>query len=642
MGKIHKLDLFTANRIAAGEVVERPASVVKELVENAIDAGSSAINVEIKNGGIDLISVTDNGSGIAQEDALLAFARHATSKISQQNDLDKISTLGFRGEALCSIAAVAQVEMQSRIEEEESGSLLRVHGGVVVENTPFGCPPGTSFRVGNLFYNTPARLHFLKKPAYEGAAIGNIVARYIMANPHISFKFIQDGRQIYHSPGDGDLLTAIYCVYGRETVTSLLSLEAIDEENALSITGFISKPEGARPNRNAQSFFVNGRYVQSQTMSKALQNAYGHRLMIGKFPMAVLFVEVALDAVDVNIHPNKLEIRFKQEQELMELLNRATQEALNTARIVDWHYAEKHAEEQRPVVKSSVQTVQPGTYFSEEKALPADNPVGVENDGNQKETHPSPILENKEPPKKEPESEKLREEGIDDRTLREVRLDIEDVWTEPFRVREETNALLQEPLFVQPNGVDGDFTIVGQLFSTYIVLEAGEEIFLIDQHAAHERIIYDQMLANAGFGASQQLLIPYEMLLDGEDRALLEENTKTLHALGFSLTWEQDNLLQVNALPQLFEEAETGDFLLEAIEVLRNQPRNMVDSLKQDRLAQYACKHAIRGHDILSHDQMTALVKSFRDLEELNCPHGRPILIRITRKELEKLFKRIV
>ena len=626
MGSIQKLDLFTANRIAAGEVVERPASAVKELLENAIDAGASAISVAIEGGGIRRIRVTDNGCGIPEAELELAFERHATSKIHRADDLDRIATLGFRGEALNSIAAVAQVQMQTRTPGSEFGAQIDIAGGELRGVRALGCPDGTSICVENLFFNTPARLEFLRKPALEAGAVGDIVARYLLAKPGISFKYSNGGKLIYHSPGDGDLRSGLYCIYGKEVLEALKALDYEDKQLALRIHGYVTRSEAARPNRKAQSFFVNGRYVHAPLLSRAVQEAFGSRLMGGRFPLCTVCLTLPYEAVDANIHPHKMELRFKQETAIARAMMDAVQQSLAERHAVTWHAP---VEEAQPTARRS--TAGSAIHQPDMGAVTTPTSPSPENSA------PTPPLPAQQPlaPQPIPTAPKM-----DDAPLREVRIDESLPWQKAaLKVRENS-----QQMDFWKEGVEGapPLRILGQVFATYIVVEQGDQLFWVDQHAAHERMIYDELVASTQYQSAQTLLVPYELLLDSEQYAILQSEREALTSMGFAFDDEDGQLVRVHSVPQLFAEAETGAFLLEVIAAIQQAQGSAAARLKRHDLATYACKHAIRAHDILTQEQMAAILRRFEELGEWNCPHGRPIVIRMTRRELEKLFKRIV
>ncbi len=640
MAQIRILDTFTANRIAAGEVVERPASIVKELVENAIDAGSTSIGVTIRNGGIDRIQVSDNGCGIEAEDMPLAFARHATSKIASPHDLDAIATLGFRGEALCSIAAVAQVELKSRRKGCDEGYRVRVAAGDVLEEGPIGCPDGTSLDVMHLFYNTPARLKFLKKPAIEAGAIGDIVLRSILAHPEIAFLYrVQssegaDAKTVYHSAGDGDLRNAIFCVYGRETAEALHEIDFRGgREKSIGIRGYVSRSDAAKSTRQYQSFFVNGRYVQSPLLSRALQEAFGTRLMGGRFPLCALHIEIPFDAVDVNIHPHKTAVRFKDETAVAQAMRSAIADALGERAAIPWRAP---SERSTPAFKSRMPSMRDDADVPQVKAswtvVPEDTP--------RTETVAQSTAMAPERPKRP---------AIDDAALRKLGLPEEDpsglptiaieAKRGPQYARESTGVL--PPDFGLLRDLPAPLSILGQAFGTYVIAEQGEALYLVDQHAAHERMVYDACLKANGKSAAQRLLIPQEVTLEPTMFAVWSENRALLEAIGFRFDGcDAPNAVSLAALPQFFGASESTSFLLEALEAIAAGQDAENAPSKRERLAEYACKHAVRAKEVLREDDMRTLLARFDELGEWHCPHGRPIVVRLTKNEIEKMFRR--
>ncbi len=630
MANIKILDAFTANRIAAGEVVERPASVVKELVENAIDAQATSIAVEIVSGGIRKIKVTDNGSGIDPEDCLVAFERHATSKIHNPSDIDAIETLGFRGEALSSIAAVAQVELLTRTASSSDGYFVKIHGGSVLEHRAAGSPKGTTMLVENLFYNTPARLEFLKKPAYEAGYVADYIARCIMADPYIAFSLKSDDTVIYRSPGKGDLLSAVYGVYGRECIYSLLPVDY--EENGISVKGYITLPEAARPNRNSQSFYVNGRCIQSQQISSAVQEAYGGRLMGRRFPLCVLHLGLPYDAVDVNIHPNKMQVRFKEERAVLSAVESAVMITLGDKTISSWHAPQEEPKKEKerveqedgvqadllqrapkrpaaPIIRPDIQSVIAARESSAAKGY------GV-------------IDLPEEPPAVQP---------ADDSALRAMSV--------PQLGAQEEAAPLAQTTASQPapdfKSVES-FHVVGQLFSTYILVEQGEDAYLIDQHAAHERILYDKLLLGSAELASQQLLAPVIVTLTNPEYAMLLENQAILEHLGYQMEVRDGGKVKLTAFPMMVEENQGVIFLRDILESLSVRKNFTTPEMRREAIAKTACKRAIKGGDALSEYEIRSLLRQMGDLDELHCPHGRPVIIRVPRREVDKLFGRVL
>lgn len=620
MKKIRVLDTYTANRIAAGEVVERPASIVKELVENSIDAGSTSINIDASGGGIDLIRVRDDGVGISAEDAPVAFARHATSKIQSADDLDCIDTLGFRGEALASIAAVSRVTLRSKQQDAEMGCVLKVNGGQMREVQPAGCPDGTLIQVENLFYNTPARLHFLKNPRTEAAAISDYISRMIMAYPNIAFQLTQNDRTVYHSSGNGELQGALECVYGVDCVQHIKPLSY--DDGYIAVSGFAGDAQLARPNRLSQSFYINRRYIKSQKLSFTVQRAYDTRLMSGKYPFCVIFISISGREIDVNVHPNKLDVRFKQEERVTHAVYTAVKQALGFSEIPSFLKQDVQAES-----REIWSIVTPKREETEESAdisdrLNAQTPGGALTLHETPETAiPSfhvPPRESVLPPKAEISSEAIP--------------------TFIPRPAGQTTAKPEQTSFSA-----SPYQVIGQLFNCYLIIQQGENAFFIDQHAAHERKLYEQMMKKELHAQSQLLLSPQVETLSAVEYAVLEENLSYFSELGFDVEPFGANTVSIRAVPYIFGAPQAVSFLHETIALLDKKNRCNTAELKRAALIQQACKHAIKAGAVLDETQIRALLDDFqKDGIPLTCPHGRPIMVQMKKTEFERLFKRLV
>lgn len=611
MARIRVLAPHVANQIAAGEVVERPASVVKELVENALDAGAQHITIEIENGGTDLIRVSDDGQGIPQEDCRTAFLRHATSKIAAADDLTHITTLGFRGEALASIASVSEVTLRTRTAGEEQGTLLRVAHGEVLEETPCACVQGTTLEVRGLFANVPARLKFLKSIRTETGYVSDYVSRMIMAVPSASFHLLNNGRTVYQSYGDGQLKNALLCVYGASLLPSLR--EVAFDDGYLSIAGFAGTEALARPNRLQQSFFLNGRYIRSYALSAALQRAYDTRLMTGRFPFAVLALRIAGGEVDVNVHPTKLEVRFVDEQRVARSVTAACHRALLDA----------------PAAAGAAEA-------EEEPERPAPRPV----------LPPLPELRAPRPPAARP----IREAAPYSPAPRSF----------SFRLPQQPDAPQARPMQAQePQTVsappdappraeqlrlaDAPYRVIGVAFLAYWIVQQGEALFLIDQHAAHERRLYEQLMRRTVQPVAQPLLSPLPVVMSPLELQTLEQNREALEALGFSFDFGADGVLLLTGVPQVLGEPLTERFLHDALEQLAACGRTSAAELRRERIIQSACKHAIKAGEPVTEAEISALLDDYaREGIPLTCPHGRPVMIRLTKREIEKLFKRVL
>ncbi len=621
MGKIHVLDDHIANQIAAGEVIERPISVVKELVENAIDAGSTAITVEIRDGGISYIRVTDNGMGIDSEDVSLAFQRHATSKIRTVKDLNHINTLGFRGEALASIAAVSQLEMVTRTSDSISGIKLVNHGGRIHGINETGCPEGTTVIVRNLFYNTPARMKFLKKPSIEAGYVGDLLIRLILANPGISIKFINNGKVIYHTPGNGDLFTALFSVYGKDLAASVYHMEYC--EGDVKIWGYIGSGDTARGNRNYQSLFVNNRFIRSLDLSRVVEDAYSTRLITNRFPFFVLHIDLPSDMVDVNVHPNKTEIRFANEGYIKGLLHQAVGNCL--ARHID--------------IPSLIEDSD-NDHIGEKVGIVSEEQQDASRKINRVHEEPQhvPYLRKV----KDQTSIDEREKDADQVTF--ISIPADEIPLETDRNEEEYGIFYEKD--AHNNNVSGSHgvRIIGQLFSTYILVEESERLYMIDQHAAHERLLYEKFNKNLEQQAimSQQLMIPYVIEVTYSEKTTIDEHLFLIRHLGFEIDTFGPLAYQVRAVPYILGEPQVKSFFTDLLDQLSDIKALSTIEAKQDRIMQLACKKAIKAGDSLDRREIIELLQLVtKEGVPLTCPHGRPIMVSITRYELEKRFKRV-
>lgn len=638
MNRIKVLSQYTANQIAAGEVVERPASVVKELVENAIDAGATAITIETRGGGLESIHVTDNGSGIAAEDVETAFLRHATSKISTAEDLSHIETLGFRGEALASIAAVAHVTLRTRTAEEEAGTLLRISGGEVREKSAIGTPQGTALEVENLFYNVPARLKFIKSARAEAAYISDYVSRMLMARPQIAFKLIQNGKTVYQSAGEGILRDAVYCVYGGDVFPHLREL--FYDDGYVRLSGFIGTEQAARSNRNAQSFYINARYIKSQKLSFALQRAYDMRLMVGRFPFAVLNIVISPNEIDVNVHPNKLDVRFKNEERILRAATIAARQALGD-----------------PVALPNRQAVMQGAQFGQSN----DDAALRQNEEPRTMAYTpcekTPVAEAETP------SELFRPaEATRPPILREPAAMSARPLPDPFprqeaRVQGNVPAPIpaQIPALEPPEKpvipereeqtrlVCNTYRIIGQAFDCYWIVQQDDNVFFIDQHAAHERRLYERFAQKGVAAQSQILLVPTVLKLSPFEFSTLMDNLPQFEELGFEIEEFGMLTVSVRAVPHLIGQPQTAAFLREAIALLDKRNRISTVELKRAALIQAACKHAVKAGEVLNRVEIEALLREYEvERAPLTCPHGRPVMVKMTKLDFEKLFKRVL
>ena len=662
MGKINVLDISVANMIAAGEVVERPASVVKELVENSIDAGAKTISVEIKNGGISYIRVTDDGHGIEQSDVPLAFVRHATSKICEAKDLEAISTLGFRGEALCSVAAVAKVVLTSKTADAPNATRIKIEGGEMDDIDEVGAPNGTTIEIKQLFYNTPARMKFLKKDTTEAGYITDIMQRFVLAHPEVSFRYINAGKQILHSSGDGELINAIYTVYGRDYAKNVIPVSYSD--GAISVSGYIGKSMISRPNRTYQSFFVNERYIKSRTAAVALEEAYKNQLMGGKFPFAVIKLSINPSLVDVNVHPNKTEVKFSDERKVFDAVYWAVKNALYEKPIIpdvsikekreaykNKAFSEKEKEFVQTLLSINVdKTDKKETIVQQETVIP--NKFELFSVDEKNKTEEKVIEKTPEAIKplvyKEPlikEDEKQSEPYIEHDTDTNGILKEENINT--YKVSKAKDTTEEETVLTdKDDNVDVDsYRIIGTAFNTYIILERGESVLLIDQHAAHERLKYEQLMKevkNSGVKI-QSMLMPVVVDLSAVERAYVCENTKEFLKLGFDIEQFGENTIVINGAPANSDYDDIADLFVEILSQMMADKKQPIASREQRAMYTIACKAAIKANQVLDQREIKALVDDVLSLDSINtCPHGRPITISLTRYEIEKQFKRIV
>ena len=623
--KIEVLDPALANKIAAGEVVERPASVVKELVENSLDAGASSVTVEIREGGAEYIRITDNGCGIPSEDVKTAFLRHATSKLRSVEGLDGIETLGFRGEALASIAAVAKVTMRTRTEEDDFGTLISIDGGTVKEFSPCGCPTGTNIEVRELFYNVPARLKFLKSARGEAAAVGDYVSRLILGDTKVSFKFINNGKPVYHSAGDGSLENAVRCIYGSDTAEHIKPVRY--DDGYLLIDGFCGDETIARSTRTQQSFFVNGRYIRSQQLSFAAQRAYNTKLMVGRFPFLVLNIRISPREVDVNVHPNKLTVRFRDEERVCSAVMIAVREALNA----EPGARPEPAPEVKPTDVYSVFSAAKGREEGDSAIPPfvPEPPVWEHRERTKPER-------NDEVPPAPPEAPVFLHDSASSEPATEV-TDEFGVLHYSFKARENKPAEVVPVSF----GIDG-YTVDGVIFDTYIIVEQGDTVFYIDQHAAHERILYEKLIKGE-LRFDSQLLVTSEIVnLAPTEHACLMDNIERFRELGFEIEEFGPTSVSVHSIPTGVKRASVERLLHDMIGIVARQGSVTELDVVRGQLIQASCKHAIKGGRMLNDYEINELLSHYADgSTPLTCPHGRPVMLSYSRRDIEKLFKRI-
>jgi DNA mismatch repair protein MutL len=638
MPKIIQLDRHVADLIAAGEVVERPASAVKELVENSIDAGAKNITIELQNGGMTFLRITDDGCGMEPVDARTAFLRHATSKIRKKEDLACIGTLGFRGEALAAISSVSKIDLLTRAQGAENGVRLHLEAGQVLSEEPAGCPCGTTILVRELFYNTPARMKFMKSDAAESSAVFSVVQQQALAHPEISFRFLKDGQEQLHTDGQGDRMAAIYAIYGRELANNMLPVDGSWEK--LHVRGFVTKPTATRGNRAWQSFFVNNRYIKSRLLSAALEEAYRNQIMVGRFPACVLEIDMPVQAVDVNVHPAKTEVKFLSEREVFDAVHYAVLSTLNKAAgRPEWKLSEKQTSAAQPQVQPhAVQPPKPGFYqtmqASEYRRQAAQQPV-------QKPAQPvlaSPVqLPCSEPvpaqqsfPLPKPEAKpEVRPEPKPEPKI-EVRPEPKP---EPVKEPEAQQALSvpEEP-----------FRIIGEALHTYIIVEQGEAVLFLDKHAAHERIRFEALKKEDHPIMAQLLLAPVSAELSREEAAAVLENRALLERCGFETEDFGGGDVLIRQIPSDVDVEDAKALLQELAGDLLAGKTLDADSLRDNLLHTIACKSAIKAGWQTSDEELRRLVQEVLSRDDIKyCPHGRPVCVTLTKRQLEKQFKRV-
>ncbi len=641
MPKINVLDSRVYNRISAGEVVERPSSVVKELVENALDAGATKITIRIENGGIKLISITDNGCGIEFEDLRKAFLPHATSKISSADDLEAIATLGFRGEALASIGAVSRAEIISKVRDSDYAGRVENDGGKISESVICGAPDGTTINVHNLFYNTPARLKFLKSPKQEEGLVTNIISRLIFANPSVEFKYYVEDRLVYNSVSTG-VQEKIFTIYGKETAKNMVHIE---QENAIChLSGFLSLPTACKANRTYQSLIVNGRYVNNALISTAVSNAYANFLMKGKFPLYVLYLTIPYEDIDVNVHPSKMEIRFKDSKGVYNFVYYAVLQTLQENNFsVDGFvdnqpkFEEKAIEAKEPneeVVSGGFSFSMLQKFADDMSVISVDAPVTYEESERKLASDDGREVSEYVLDKDFVESDlnKILSKKIGDNSpINESQ--------PPKTLQEKENIAFDQQVISQ----DIPYNVLGTLFNTYILLESGDNFLLLDQHAGHERVLFDKFmkLFEERKLISQPLLIPYAFTVNEIEENLLVDNLHTLADMGFEVENFGHNTYRIMAVPSILSDIDLHEFVMESLSNV-----NMISSTNEqinNHFATSACKAAVKGGMTLASEEISILLKQiFQNNTRLQCPHGRPICVKFTKYEVEKMFKRVV
>ncbi len=648
MPHIQVLDQVTIDKIAAGEVIERPASVVKELVENAIDAGATSVTVEIKDGGISLIRIMDNGCGIEHDEVRSAFLRHSTSKIRTVEDIAHIRSLGFRGEALSSIAAVTQTELITKTPDAELGTRYVIEGGKEVALEETGAPNGTTFLVRQLFYNVPARRKFLKTPVTEAGHIQDLLIHLTLSHPEVSFLFISNGQEKLRTSGSGKLKDVIYQVYGRDVAANLLDIDY--EKGGLRISGYLGKPVITRGNRNFENFFVNGRYVKSPMISKSLEDAYRDFTMQHKFPFAVLHFHVDGEEIDVNVHPTKMELRFQKQQEVYNTVFEGVHRRLLEPELI------QKAEVPDPVTvpeasapeKKPEERVKPGESPFLLKPKPAVKPEPAAEASDTQEAHDEDyfIRKMRERVMAYHERSSSAEVSGADRIYRPEKQEERIRESVKYAAESKPEQLdLFEEHFLKRE-VRAEYKLIGQVFDTYWLVQYQDSLYIIDQHAAHERVLYERTLKGMKDRAftSQYLSPPIILSLTMQEAELLRENMDRFARIGFEIEPFGGEEYAVRAVPDNLFSIAKKELLMEMIDDLADGiSTSMTPELIDEKVASMSCKAAVKGNSRLSAQEVDALIGELLTLDNpYHCPHGRPTIIAMTKKELEKKFKRIV
>ena len=657
MGTIQILDTHTINKIAAGEVVERPSSVIKELVENSIDAKASSITVEIKNGGIDFIRVTDNGLGIPKDQVEIAFLRHATSKITSAEDLYHVLSLGFRGEALASIAAVSNVELMTKVADDLTGKRVEIAGGKITSSEEIACPNGTTFIMRHLFFNVPARREFLGSSGSEGAKISDYMYKLALAHPEISFKYIQNNKTVFTTSGDHDLQHAVLNIYGKDYAKN--TLKCYYESSGIECVGLLGNPNLNRSNRSYEHFFINGRYIKSTLIQKAVEDAYKPIVMVGKFPFVVLHLNISPEEVDVNVHPTKLQVRFKDSDLIYNTVYKAIANQLETAYLVP----HVHPHEGTIMPKPEVENYTNETFFTPRKE--ENQPTATS------------LLAGEMPVKQETNNHSITrlfgtvEEEVISSMPFQIRNASDDIVEEqqsaPVIMPEEKQVASIEktedkialpkiattymappieslPKSDSPNITVKDYTIIGQLFKTYWFIQYHEKVFIIDQHSAHEKVMYERFMAQfrSNEVATQILLMPETLNITAVEKELLEVHGELFEKLGFTFEFFGENAIVIREVPFLLNEPLSPNVFKEILDTLSHEkPKDLAD-VKAEAIIRMSCRSAVKANDKLTPLECEKLIESLLALDNpFTCPHGRPTIVALTQNDIEKMFKRI-
>ena len=695
MADIVLLDDLTINKIAAGEVIERPASVVKEMVENSIDAGATNITVEIKNGGISYIRIIDNGKGISPDDMEIAFERHATSKIREANDLETVKSMGFRGEALASIAAIANVEMISRTENEEIGKTVVIEGGKILKSEEVGCQVGTIITVQNLFFNTPVRYKFLKKDFTESGYIEDAITRLALANPNIAFKLINTGKTVIQTTGDGNMKNVVYSIFGKDVAEAILEVNYNYED--LFISGVVGKPEIARSNRSKQMFFVNKRFVKDKVLSGATEKAFKGMLPIGKYGFLILNIDMDPSKVDVNVHPAKLEVRFEEENKIFKAIYHAIQDTLLKGELIENTEKEKQINEAKEIErqeienrdythnffksilkhKNTVESFESNDIQKDEEDTNLIEQIYKDknNQANESNKIEENIIEETQEPiiKEEIKSEidenlekinsmitKIKQSGIEEEPAEKPSFD--EMYVKAFgkMPEKENNVVYEESKELEQNDIlenqnisvfedieeynKQTYKFIGIAFSTYIIIELDNQMYILDQHAAHERIMYEQIKKNFYSDEtkdSQLMLLPDIVTLSHKEMDIARENLELFEKVGFMLEEFGENTIKITGVPNVCIDLDTKELFLETLDEINTIAITAKQEKEEKLISTIACKAAVKANMALSKEEVDSLMEQLLKLPNpFTCPHGRPTAIKMTKIDIEKKFAR--
>ena len=630
MPTIHLLDENTINQIAAGEVVERPSAVVKELIENALDAGASAITAEIKEGGLSLIRITDNGAGIAKDDIPVAFMRHATSKIQTAEDLFRVKSLGFRGEALSSIAAVSQVEIITKETASLNGYRYIIEGGEEKSIEEIGCPSGTTIIIRNLFYNTPARRKFLKTAPTEAGYVNDLMERLIVSHPEVSFRFVVNNQVKLQSSGNNNIKDILYHIYGRDISKELLSVEYTSDD--VKITGYIGKSTINRGNRNFENYFINGRYIKNYIITKAIEDAFKPYMMQHKYPFTSLYYEITPSLLDVNVHPQKLELKLTNQDEIYKITHNMIKDILSGKELIPRVSLSKESKNDNKIEYSN-KLPEPfeKNRMSQLKALET---MVMSSNNMIRETNR--YLESTNTLQADDSS---TDKGVLDRPKKDASI-IEQINLFSDKIDSEATPFISKQAFSKHR-------IIGQVFSTYWLVEFNKELYIIDQHAAHEKVLYERIIAAARDNkhSSQMLMPPIVLTLSLREQQAIKDNEEILNKLGYEVEHFGGNEFSIRAVPADLYNLADKDLFLEFIDELTSEvaSRKLNPESILEKTASMACKAAVKANHAFSIDEATSLIKELLSLKNpYHCPHGRPVIISMSQYELEKKFKRIL